>query len=615
MNNQYRKMGGQISFDGSWVPSTVDHENHRVEIVASTGSRGIRVPWFDEPYFEELSMQEGAIRLDRFNNGAPLLDTHENSSLSDQIGVVERAWLADGKLYASVKFRSNEKSQEIFQDVANGTIRNVSVGYRIHEMEERKDEGDDYVTRTAKDWEPMELSFVPIGFDPEAKTRNSQDSNPILISRNISENTNENKQNTNNKELVMTQENNNNTRNEVLEILEVGEKFGKQALAKEFISNGRTVEEFKNEVLSSLGSSKVAQPARQDIGLNESEQKRYSIIKALRASVSGDWNNAGFELEVSRTAQKQYKRSTSGFLIPSDILKRDMMVSPQDGVTTGGSFVAQELSTNYIEMLFNSLVSKKLGAEVLSLSGPVAFPKETSDLDAYWVQENGTPPSSQITTEQVALSPKTVGANVNITRDLLMQSSIGIEQYIMKRLSNKLARKIDEAVFFGSGTNNEPKGIVNWQGVHKVNSGGTVTMDTIIAMETQIADANAAFGSLAYLTNAKVMGLLKQKLQRDGIPGYIWTTVAQGEGIVNGYPAHYSNMIPSNLGDEKSLSAMIFGNYNSIILGEFGYLDIEANPWSHHASGAINVRALQSCDIAITHPEAFSVVSDVKTKG
>lgn len=623
MTKEVRKMGGKVSFEGNWVPKSVNEDDYSIELIASTGARGMRVPWYDEPYFEELAMGHGNIRLDRFNNGAPLLDNHESQNLNDQIGVVERSWIENGKLHARVRFRSNEKSQEIFNDVKNGVIRNVSVGYKIHEMEESQGDDDEFVTRVATDWEPVELSFVPINFDMHATTRTEkQIGNNVIKVRKKHNNSQETEkmENTENRSAEVKDNNNDGVRNEFLEIMEIGEKFGMQDVAKTFIQNGRSAAELKDEVLNRMGSksnSRVQPKQNDEIGLTSNEVKRYSVVKALRAQIDNNWKGAEFELEVSNAAKKQFARNTNGFLIPTDVLKRApaMMVKDQgteaNPLTTGGGLVHQDKPKTYIEMLHDAIVAKKLGAQVLSLRGAVPFPRETSDLDAYWVGEGVAPKSSVITTEQVVVEPKTVGANVDITRALLNQADIAVESYIMRKLTSKIGRKIDEAIFFGTG-GKQPLGITNIEGVHHINSGGILSIESIVAMETAVANANAIDGKLAYLTNAKTMGKMKLKLQQEGIPGYLWQSVSRDEGLVNGYPAYYTNMIPSTLGENKDLSALIFGNFASIIIGEFGVLDIEANPWAHHTAGTINIRGLQDCDVGVTHPESFSIIKDIK---
>ena len=106
---------------------------------------------------EVLSHKAGAIDLKRFNDSAPVLWSHDPKI---QVGVIKRAYLEGKKLKTDIQFGNSEKAREIQADVASGIIRNVSIGYVIHEVREE----DDYMLATK--WEPLEASFVSIASDP-----------------------------------------------------------------------------------------------------------------------------------------------------------------------------------------------------------------------------------------------------------------------------------------------------------------------------------------------------------------------------------------------------------------------------------------------------------------
>src|SRR5574343_1965170 len=118
-------------------------------------------------------MSEGAIDMTRLNAGAPLLNTHQRYDLRSVIGVVERAWLEKGgTAAASVRFSQREDVKPIERDVADRIIRNISVGYDIHEVREMpRDKGTGYRVMRVTKWAPFELSLVPVGADGRAQTR------------------------------------------------------------------------------------------------------------------------------------------------------------------------------------------------------------------------------------------------------------------------------------------------------------------------------------------------------------------------------------------------------------------------------------------------------------
>ncbi|HWK52664.1 MAG TPA: prohead protease/major capsid protein fusion protein, partial [Steroidobacter sp.] len=90
------------------------------------------------------------------------------------VGVVERAWITKGEGRALVRFSDRDEVQDVVRDVQSGVLRNISVGYTVHRYEVTKEAGSQIDTYRAVDWEPMEISIVPIGFDDGAKIRSGE---------------------------------------------------------------------------------------------------------------------------------------------------------------------------------------------------------------------------------------------------------------------------------------------------------------------------------------------------------------------------------------------------------------------------------------------------------
>jgi hypothetical protein len=174
---------------GDFVPGSFNAEKRTIDLVFTTGARVKRGGIFSDPWHEELAVDEKSVRLERLNAGAPLLNTHSQWSLSDVIGVVERAWIADGKGYATVRFSERAEVAPIVADVAAGILRNISVGYsrrKMVELEERAPDG--FKVFRCIDWEPGELSFVPVPADAGAQVRGGADSGEEvceIVTRNI----------------------------------------------------------------------------------------------------------------------------------------------------------------------------------------------------------------------------------------------------------------------------------------------------------------------------------------------------------------------------------------------------------------------------------------------
>ncbi len=151
----------------------IDSDKRTAAVVWSVGARVQR--W---GYYEELSMDPGHVRLGRLNNGAPLLDSHQSWELRKILGVVEKgtAVIERGEGVAVVRFSKRAEVDPIFRDIEDGIIQNISVGYRVYryELVERIQEGDDLVpVYRAVDWEPFEVSVVPVGADDAAGFRDN----------------------------------------------------------------------------------------------------------------------------------------------------------------------------------------------------------------------------------------------------------------------------------------------------------------------------------------------------------------------------------------------------------------------------------------------------------
>jgi HK97 family phage major capsid protein len=352
------------------------------------------------------------------------------------------------------------------------------------------------------------------------------------------------------------------------------------------------------------------------IGLTKEEARSFSFRKAINAAASGDWSDAGFERECSAAAEDKLPGAKRGnVVVPHDVLigeTRDMTV----GVATGNYLVETDLrDQNFIDLLRNKMVVKQAGARILSgLVGNVAIPKRTTGTTAYWVAENGAATESQTVIAQVTLSPKTVSAYEDMSRQLLLQSTPDIEMLIRDDIAQTLAIAIDYAALHGSGSNNQPQGIAGATDVGSVvggANGAAPDWADIVGLETAVAVDNADIGALKYVTSAKVRGKLKQTVRVSSTDSqFIW---ADGAFPLNGYPALVSNQVSDTLTKGTSsgvASAIFYGNWNDLLIGMWGGLDILVDPYTNSTKGQVRVVAFQSVDIALRHGQSFAAMLD-----
>lgn len=150
------------------APASLNEETRTVDVVWTTGERVKR-----GQAYEELSLAPEHIRLQRLADGAPVLDSHNGWSTSSVVGAVDRVSLEGNRGIATLRFaEGDERSDGIWRKIQQGVLRSVSVGYRIHRLEQRDEPADDGLpVFRATDWEPMEISVVPIGADSGASVR------------------------------------------------------------------------------------------------------------------------------------------------------------------------------------------------------------------------------------------------------------------------------------------------------------------------------------------------------------------------------------------------------------------------------------------------------------
>jgi HK97 family phage major capsid protein len=205
-----------------------------------------------------------------------------------------------------------------------------------------------------------------------------------------------------------------------------------------------------------------------------------------------------------------------------------------------------------------------------------------------------------MTVGQVSLAPKTLGAFTDVTRQLLIQSSLDVEGLIRDDLSRALAIAIDKAGLEGTGSSGQPTGILNQTGVNTVTdfAGANPTFAEVVTLETAVAEDNALQGNLSYIMPASMYGALKTTEKASGTAQF----VVEPGGSINGYRGIVSN--------QATAGNLYFGNFDDLLIGMFGGLDLTVDPYTMSKSGTIRLVALQSVDMAVRHAVSFAFGND-----
>ena len=549
---------------------------------------------------EVLGHSAEDINMEFISSGrAPLLLDHD---MEKQIGVIEEFKLDETakRTTAVVRFGKSALAREVFEDVADGIRMNISVGYRVDKLTRMNKDDETYYKAQ---WTPMEVSSVSV---------------PADQSRLVGVGRSKDKQTINNIE-VITMENKDINLDEVRtqtideakaefkrnskEIIDLAARHNKRDLADKAIADGVSVEEFRGVLLENISNNQPLETPS-EIGMSKEEVRDFSLIKAIRAMANPSdrkaQEDAAFEFECSAEAARQYGKDAQGIMLPAEVLrswgKRDLNTSDD------AKLVAEDYRGNdFIDILRNESSVMQAGATILrGLQGNVVIPKKTAGASAGWIATEGAASAeSEFTTGSVTMTPKVIGAHTDVTRLLLQQSSLDVENLIRDDLTKSIATAIDLGALAGSGSSGQPTGIASTSGINTTTfAAANPTWAEIVAMESAVANDNALTGSLGYICRPADFGTLKTTEKATGTAQF----VVSPDNSMNGYNVVRSNQVTS--GD------FYFGNFADLLIGMYGGLDITVDPYALSTSGGVRIVALQTVDVAVRHAVSFCKSSD-----
>ena len=604
--------------------ASVDEDTRSVPIAISSEEPVDR--WFGREVLDHSSL--ASIRMDRAGsaNGLPLLWGHDAESMDSLLGRVTDFELGSDRVLRGVAhLGTSEAAGQALALIKEGTLTDISVGYRIHELR-TENPGKPTEIQRATDWEPLEVSLVSVpadssvGVGRNASAENpaelhgepaAEDTTPAPVARSmevpIMETT----------PMAAPQAapiNHLEERQEALQLMALAGRFDLAREAAEILSATANLTEARAKVLELMSSKPLPAPSLA-VDMSKKEAKEYSYARAILNSVlrqEGMAIGRSLEDEVSETLAKNlpgtYKARGGTFVPMQTRAGLDSATS-----TAGAELKFTEYGGELIELLRNYSAVAGMGARMLTgLNGPVTFPKQTAAGTAYWMGENGGSDvsASALTLGTVTLTPKTLASTTSFSRQLLQQSILSVESMVRNDLAAIHALAIDHAAIHGSGTSNEPTGIYKTTSINTKAMGGVPTFALLQDMITAVAVSNALLRSLGWLTTPGMAGKMAQTLVASAAGSdMIWTGDYQA-GQMNGYKAVATNQVSAVmnvLADTGGSShGIIFGNFDDLLVGQWGALEIITDPYALKKQGMIEVTSFQMADIQVRHPASFA---------
>ena len=547
---------------------------------------------------EVLSHSPEAVDLTRLNARAALLGNHD---LNDQIGVIESARIENGRGIATVRFSKSERGELFFRDLLDGIRSGVSVGYTIEEMQEKSDR-----VFEATRWSPHEISMVSTPADFSVGVSRSdavQGDNLTRVIKLIKEDPKMEDQKID-IEVVKNEAREAVLKEEQLRVRTINE-MAKDApylreLADKALNDGFALDHFQREAFEATKKELARKPEAADIAsplnvdLSRSEKESYSLLRAISASASGDWSKAGLEKEISETIAQRSGASNGGFYMPSDMAwgRRDLTVGTNNA---GGFLVGTEHDgASFIDALRAAMVTTRLGARVMSnLQGNVAIPKLSTGTSTYWVAEDGAPTEGQPVFASVSLTPKNLASFVQISRNLLVQSDPSVEAVIQDDITKAIAVAIDAAALAGTGSSNQPTGILATTGIGSVSfsSAGAPSFSEIVAIESAISADNAMGANMAFVTTPALAGVLKTTTKDSGSGRFV-----SEENSIMGYSVNPTSSMTAN--------TILLGDFSQLMIAQFGAIEVITERNAQTGQLTLGLHAM--VDVGVRHAESFA---------
>lgn len=332
----------------------------------------------------------------------------------------------------------------------------------------------------------------------------------------------------------------------------------------------------------------------------------FRLLKAVGETIGKGLT--GLEAEMMQEAEKEARSLgltlDGNLFIPSFFMeKRDMVA----GTTTAGGYTIQTDIGGLIPLLDPRPVVRRMGATFLTgLTGNIDFPRNNAGATATWDTEVATATETSPTFDRVQMSPNRLAAFTDISKQVMIQSTVNMENFVRERLTRAVSNALDTAALNGAG-GSEPTGIAGTSGINTISIAASPTWAKIVDFETQVAADDADFGNLAYLTTPQIAGILKTIKRDTAGNGFIWEGNNNGSGQINGYGAYVSTLVPTTGGAHY----MYFGNWSKLLIGQWGGLDIMVNPYTRAKEATVEVIVNSFWDVAVEHPVAFALSTSV----
>ena len=571
----------------------IDYDNLEISFSCASSYPYAREDRETKRYFiERLLITDEAIDMTRLNGGASVLKNHDTDKV---LGKVIRAWIEDDVLCVRIRFRSDNMSRDLFNDLAAGTVPNVSIGYSVEHYTEYTDMNGNLV-RDVDKWTAYEVSVcVGIPADPTVGFYRSFDDSKL-----------ENTQHTNNQ----TEKGGQVPMEKRADEIAAEEKVKADTEADTATETETTPAE---EEKACGGDKEEMRSLMKEIATNirsfavphiQTQKRHYDLGAALTSCLTG--KGAEFEREISADLYKRAGMSegANSIMIPfnGDSLRGVLNTRElNDTVGSGSGLVAQENLPNLFVDFVRSRIGVKNATFLTGLTGaPVTIPAQTSDTTVAWVSGSSVTTDANAAVSEttpvigdITLTPHKLGGYTVVGKDMVLMGNPDATAITMRSLLANVAHVLGTTMLKGNASNPAITGVATATGVQTqvIANMASATWANFTSMIGKIEGLEWD-GPQEFVMSASDNALLKSIAKGNYGSGFIVE-----DGYLDGRRVYVDGSLSS--GD------IFLGDWSNVIVGQWGGIELMVDPYTLATYGSVRVIVSLVCDIGIARPNTF----------
>jgi HK97 family phage major capsid protein len=632
------------------MPAEVNEENSRsFEVVFGTDTDNVmRYDWSrDEVFVEVLDFSPSSVRMQRFEQGVvPILDNHDRmGGVRAQLGIAENARLEGNKGLATIRFSNRADVDGIVQDVRDGIIRGISVGYKVNTYKRDGKTADGMPIRRAVDWEPLEISLAPVPADGESRVRASdtteyhlaviegEDERAVSVTAPASP-ANEtliiepiaargSVVNINNKHSMKTviqlQQLRAAKADELAGIVEGARSANVELTDTQSAHRNELVNEIESletqirntEAEERILAERAARASAGGNGGNGEQKEKKAMLKDFSIARAAMKIANGQQLDGIEAEMTQHARATGSsngdIVLPFDFVNAARTGTADDFQAASGSgsgAVATQVP-EYILSLYAPFLLEQIGAiSMRNLTGDLKMPRTTTKATATAEGETDAAAASGLNIGQLTMTPKRYAAFSALSRQLQIQSAVGIDAAIMRELRMGFEAKINVDCLVGASGGENIVGLLNTVGVNALTPVDNTEYNAIAGALYQLVLENHGMNAATrFLLSPEAHNLFDSAVQVTGVKALL------NNNLIKGLPSIASPYLPNA---SAGVGRVLLGDFSGLMVGYFGAgIEFIIDEITLKKNSQIEIMAVQYLDLGVAQPSAFAVCSDV----